>query len=247
MIKAVVVIPQKQDRDNITEVLSNHDDIRVLAGGKDAYDALKLVGSLKPDIVILDNNLQYIEGEEIPPLLKTRSPSTAAIILIAQINDYRLFKVASNQISGLVNKDTDILVLPSILRCVSDGGSYISPSLAPRILQLLAAINQKGFSAQNYFPPKPQTGYQGNDPTKYLTKTELQILTYIGDGFASGEIARRMDLTVGTIRNYISTVMRKTGLHNRSQMARYAFLHGLVPLNPDGETFLPIEKKMIFD
>ena len=247
MIKAVVVNPHKQDREIIADILSDHDDIRVLALGKDAYDALKLIGNLKPDIVVLDNNLQYIEGEEIPPLLKIRSPSTAAVILITQINDYRLFKAASNQISGLVNKDTDMLLLPSILRCVYGGGSYISPSLASRILHLLAAISQRGFNANNFFPNKSQSGKDPNDPTKYLNKNELQILTYIGDGYTSGEIAIRMDLAVGTIRNYISSVMRKTGLNNRSKMARYAFLHGLVPLNPGEEPGKPIEKNMIIE
>ena len=234
MIRTVVVNPQKQDRDIITDILSYHADIKVLAQGKDAYDALKLIGKHKPDIVILDNNLEYIEGEEIPPLLKARSPSTAAVILITKINDYRLFKAASNQISGLVSKETDLFLLPSILKCVSEGGCYISPSLASRVLQLLAALNKRGVGIHNIFQGKSLSGADQNDPTKYLSKTELQILTYIGDGCASREIAGKMDLAVGTIRNYISSVMRKTGLNNRSQMARYAFLHGLVPLNPGG-------------
>ena len=246
MIKAVVVCPHKQDRDKIDAILSANADTRVMAHGKDAYDALKLVANLKPDIVILDNNLQYIEGEEIPPLLKARSPSTAAIILISKINDYRLFKAASNQISGLVNKETDMLLLPTILKCVYEGECYISPSLASRILQLLAGLKEKGIVTSSFFSHKLLSGNANNDPTKYLSKTELQILTFIGDGYPSRDIARKMDLAVGTIRNYISSLMRKTGLNNRSQMARYAFLHGLVPLSPGGDPVLhPIEKNVI--
>ena len=88
-------------------------------------------------------------------------------------------------------------------------------------MQLLATKNQKSINFNDSY---------SNDPTKYLSKTELQVLTYIGDGYASGEIAKKMDLAVGTIRNYISAVMRKVGLNNRSQLTRYAFLHGLVPL-----------------
>ena len=244
MIKTVVVNPHKSDREKITNILSTHADINVLAQGKDAYDALKLIGNLKPDIVILDNNLQYIDGEEIPPLLKIRSPSTAAVIIINQINDYRLFKAATNQISGLINKETDMHQLPSILKCVFDGGCYISPSFASRILQLIAGFNQH--DVQSFFEKKMLPNFDNKDPTKYLSKAELQILTYIGDGFASNEIAKKMDLAVGTVRNYISSVMRKTGLNNRSQMARYAFIHGLVPLNPVGGLLsLPIEKIVV--
>ena len=68
------------------------------------------------------------------------------------------------------------------------------------------------------------------DPLGYLSKMELRVLTNIGEGYTSGEIASNLNLAVGTVRNYISSVMRKTGLHNRSQMARYALYYGLVSL-----------------
>ena len=221
MIKAVVVNSQQQDRDKIVDILSDHANIKVVARGRDAYDALKLIGSLKPDIAILDNNLEYIEGEEIPPLLKSRSPSTSIVILTTKISDDRIFKAASNQMSGILDKETDIAFLPSIINCVFEGGCYISPFIAARVLQLLAAQSRKFINVNDPY---------SNDPTRYLSKTELQVLTYIGDGYASSEIAQKMDLAVGTIRNYISAVMRKVGLNNRSQLTRYAFLHGLVPL-----------------
>jgi DNA-binding NarL/FixJ family response regulator len=67
----------------------------------------------------------------------------------------------------------------------------------------------------------------GEDPTRYLSKTELQVLSCIGEGFNSGEIAEKLGLATGTVRNNVSAVMRKTGLQNRSQMARYAVLYGL--------------------
>ena len=222
MIKTVIISSLKQDRDKLAGILSVNADIKVLAYGKDAYDALKLIGKLKPDIVILDNNLEYIDGEEIPPLLKARSPSTAVVILISRISDYSLIKAASNEILGLVNKKTDMPLFPQIIRCIYDGGCYISPYLATRVLQLLADKNR------HVKPDRSLPAGAYDDPTKYLSKTELQILTHIGDGLTSGEIAVRMNLAVGTIRNYISSVMRKTGLNNRSQMTRYAFLHGLV-------------------
>ncbi|MDR0496695.1 MAG: helix-turn-helix transcriptional regulator, partial [Treponema sp.] len=67
------------------------------------------------------------------------------------------------------------------------------------------------------------------DPTGYLSKLELQMLAYIGEGKSSDEIAGNLHLAVGTVRNYISTVMRKTGTRNRSQLARCALFYGLVP------------------
>ena len=69
------------------------------------------------------------------------------------------------------------------------------------------------------------------EPTENLSKTELRVLTHIGEGNTSDEIAQKLGLAVGTVRNYISSVMHKTGMRNRSEMARYAFICGLVPLS----------------
>jgi DNA-binding CsgD family transcriptional regulator len=76
----------------------------------------------------------------------------------------------------------------------------------------------------------------GEDPAAYLSRTELKILVEIGEGHASTDIAKNLGLAVGTVRNYISSVMHKTGMNNRSQMVRYAYSCGLVPLNPFKET-----------
>ena len=110
-------------------------------------------------------------------------------------------------------------LLPGVLKCVAKGGCFISPLFAARVLQLLAVRhqNEASFSSRE-------------DPLGYLSKMELRILTCIGEGHTSSEIANNLNLAVGTVRNYISSVMRKTGLNNRSQMARYALYYGLVPL-----------------
>ena len=241
MINTVIINPQKQDQEKIASLLSNAGDFNVLALGKDGYDALKLIGSLKPDIAILDNQLDFIEGEEIPPLLKLRSPLTAVVILTARISDYQLYRAASNDVSGFVFKETDLETLPWILKCVSQGGCFISPALAARVLHLIASMNRKNNQFQNNPAAKALFKGQENeelkatpkeDPASYLSKMELRVLSHIGEGFESDEIAKDLNLAVGTVRNYVSSVMRKTGLRNRLQMARYAYNCGLVRLNP---------------
>ena len=238
MINTVVIDANKQDRDKITALLSAQDEIKVLGQGNDGYDALKLISSLKPDIVVFDNHLELIEKEDIPPLVRIRSPSTAVVIIIARISDRQLIRAAANQVSGFVNKDTDLNSLPSILKCISQGGCFISPVLAARILHLFSTMNRKGID--NYktqairFLPKGSGSFSTSihttaDPLNNLSKMELRILTCIGEGFASYEIAENLDIAVGTVRNYISSVMHKTGLHNRPQMVRYACYYGLVP------------------
>ena len=233
MIRTVIVDAERQDREKIVSLLSIRNDVEVLAHGKDSYDALKLIGSLKPDIAVMDSRLGFIEGEELPPLLKARSPSTAVVILAKNMSNSQLCRAACNKVSGLVCKETDLDDLPGILKRVSQGGCYISPSLGARILNLLSGPTTREW------PGTKKKGKQDleakfasiDDPAGYLNKTELRILSCLGEGFASNEIAAALDLAVGTVRNYISALMRKTGFKNRSGMVRYACNYGLVPLD----------------
>ena len=242
MIKAVVIHSQKEDLENIVSLLSADGDIKVLASGKDGYDAIKLIGSLKPDIAILENHLELIKGEEVSPILKVHTPSTAVVILVTRISDIQLLKAASNEVSGLVHTETDLNILPRVIRFINKGGSFISPALASRVLRLLSLTNpgntnKQGFGANRFRNRKPATLSMkirsGEDPTENLSRTELRILVHVGEGLTSDEIAEKLDLAVGTVRNYVSSVMRKTGLRNRSEMARYAFSCGIVPLSPE--------------
>ena len=240
MISTIIICPQKHEREKIVSLLSAEKNIKVLAHGKDGYDALKLVGSHKPDIAILYNNLEFVDGEEILPLLKIRSPSTAVVIVVSKINDYQLYKAAAYEVSGIVNKEADLDSLPGILENVYEGKCFISPVLASRVMRLLCSLTSKASvhgSGENKSQARPlESGYvmflSGEDPTAYLSRTELKILVEIGEGHASTDIAKNLGLAVGTVRNYISSVMHKTGMNNRSQMVRYAYSCGLVPLNP---------------
>jgi two-component system response regulator DegU len=241
MIKTIIICPQKHEREEIAFLLLSKRDIKILAQGKDGYDALKLVGSHKPDIAILDNNLEFIDGEEILPLLKIRSPSTAVVIVVSKINDYQLYKAAINEVSGIVSKEADLDSLPDILKDISEGKCFISPVLAGRVLRLLCSLTPKNAvthgagenKAQAKPPEAPDVLFlSGDDPAAYLSKTELRILVEIGEGHASAEIAKNLGLSVGTVRNYVSSVMHKTGVNNRPQMVRYAYSCGLVPLTP---------------
>jgi two-component system nitrate/nitrite response regulator NarL len=242
MIRTIVINSQKQDREKILSLLSADGDIKVLASGRDGYDAIKLIGSLKPDIAILDNHLGFIKGEDISPVLKLHSPLTSVVILVTRISDYQLFRAASNDVSGFVHKETDMNTLPFILKCIYRGGCFISPALASRVLRLLSMANPENAGKQNFAAIKPRNRLpaklsvktlSAEDPTKTLSRMELRILAHIGEGLTSNEIAKKLNLVVGTVRNYISSIMRKTGLHNRSQLARYAFRCGIVPLSPD--------------
>ena len=243
MINTVIIDSEKQDRDRIAAFLSEKADIRVQACGKDAYDALSLTRSLKPDIIIMDNQIEYIEGSEIPPLIKARSPSTMVVILTGKISDYQLYNAMSNKVSAFIDKEMDMEILPGVLKYIYRGGCYFSQTLAARILCLLSQIDRNKLSAHRSSLRVRSSGKKcksaveiasWNDPASRLSKKELNILKSIANGMDSDELANQLGLTVGTVRNYISMLMNKLGLENRTQMVHYAYSHGILPLDTGG-------------
>ena len=233
MISAVIVDAEKQDRDRTTALLSAEETIKILACGKDGYDALKLTGSFKPDIVIVDNQLEFIDGGDIPPLLKARSPFSMVAILTRNLSDHQLYRAASNRVSGFIDKETDMGMLPDILRYISGGGCFISPAFAARVLNMITLIDVDILNKRRYTNPLKKSTpdliiSSREDPAGYLSKMELNLLTQLGKGLPSVEIASKLGLTAGTVNNYASSLMNKLGLRSRAQIVRYVFNNALV-------------------
>jgi DNA-binding NarL/FixJ family response regulator len=240
MINTIIIENKQNELAKIESLLSAENEIKILGSGTDGYDALKLTECTKPDIVVLENQLEYLEGGEISPLLRARSPSTAIVILLERINDLQLYRTVSNDVSGFVDKETDLRKLPMILKCVSKGGCFISPVLAARLLRIFSETNR----GSNVFPANAEkwalsnnsteinsslNSFMGRDPAGFLSKMELRILKHKGEGRTNAEIAENLNLAAGTVRNYISAIMRKTGIKNSPALVSYALHCGLVP------------------
>ena len=230
MINTVIIDAQEQARYKVASLLSAESDIKVAAIGKDAYDALKFTGCLKPDILVIDNNLGHVEGGEIFPLLRMRSSSTMMILLAGKMNDSELLRAISNKVVGFIDRENDLNILPQALKHIYKGGCFISPALAGRVLSLVNLKNLwhkiNPYAAKKKLPLN-QIAYS-DDPVGYLSKTELQILTYLSEGLSSKEIAVELNLVIGTVRNNISFLINKLGVKSRTQLVHYAYSHGLV-------------------
>jgi len=239
MINVVIIAGQNDLLDRITPILSKHNSFCVAAHGKDVYDAIKLTSAFKPNIVITGNHMAFIDGEEISPILRAQSPKTATVIVAKTINDTQLHKAIINNISGIIHEEADMDFLPWILKRIADGACFISPSFTNRVLRLTTIANpcpnaddpQCIETIARMLAKHSKKATAARDSIEHLSRTDLEILTHIGKGETSAEIAESLNLATTTVRNYISAVLHKTGLRNRTQMVRYALEHGLVPFS----------------
>ena len=227
MIRVVVVDDQDLVRDSLRILLSAQEDLEVVGLGKDGYDALKLVESLKPDVVLLDIRMPIMDGVEATAMLKKKSPDTAIIILTTFDDDEYVLKAIRNGASGYLLKSGGMDELAQAIRTVHAGGSLMTPEIATKAFRLFSELaREKGRPSAAESTANGVVASEGALPLD-LSRTELQIMALIGSGRANKEVAADMELSEGTVRNYISGILQKTGLRDRTQVAIFAVRNGM--------------------
>jgi DNA-binding NarL/FixJ family response regulator len=214
----ILIIEREEDRQATVSCLSSQKGMRVIGFGKDGYDALKLTESLKPDVTVFDLVNEGVDGPGIIPLLKRKSPDTAVVVFTPPNNEAMVRKAVNSGAAACLLKSEDAGELERSIRIAYVGGNYISPRISGKIAVFVPE------------PVKRQDPAPAKSAISKLSLTELRIISCIGQTRSNKEIAERLKLTQGTIRNYISSAMRKTGLKNRTQIALYAVQNGLTDL-----------------
>jgi DNA-binding NarL/FixJ family response regulator len=221
MIKIGIVDDQDMVRDSLKILLSAQEDFKVVGIGKDGYEALKLVENYHPDVLLLDIRMPIMDGVEATAMLKARSPGTSIIILTTFDDDEYVLNAIRNGASGYLLKSAAMDELAKAIRTVHSGGSLMTPEIATKAFRIFSEI------AKDYKRIEKDSSNETVLPSN-LNKTELEIICYIGKGLANKEIASVMKLSEGTVRNYISSILLKTGLRDRTQIAIFAVRHKMV-------------------
>jgi DNA-binding NarL/FixJ family response regulator len=220
MIKIVIIDGQKTSGENITLILSTQQDFQILGTGRDGYDAINMVKKLKPDVVLLDSNLQLIQRTKVVSLLKLHSPASSIIILTTVDDDEYVKETICSGVSGYLLKDSNRDTLVEGVRTVYRGGGLLTPVIAVKTFRMVSDLVRD---------KSPQDRYQTDTvPSLFkISRTEFRITACIGQGLSNKEIAKNLNLREGTVRNYISSILQKTGLRDRTQVAIYALTNGL--------------------
>jgi len=236
MIRIVITEGQTEYRKHLYEYLSNQVDFEIAGAGADAYEAIKLVDIHKPDIVLLDMNLPHGDGIKTATLIKCRSPQTS-VIISGDTKERRVFSIFFSGISGYITKQTSTELLCHAIRAVYYGGSLLSAEIVMKIRTIAVnlvgkILRSRGELRTTQFRGKiPDARKYPDNPAFELPRTispsEIQIMGFVGQGNTNKEIAEKLGLTEGTVRNYISSVLQKTGFRDRTQVAIYAVRAGL--------------------
>ena len=225
MINITIVSKHQDDLKTIITLLAEQDDFHITNTGKDGYDALKSAMTQRPDIIIMDFSMEDIDSPDLAPIIKRNSPSTALIVLCSRDERDIVAKVFNAGISGYLLRQDGFNNLASSIRSVFYGGLYISKSVKTHALHCFSTpagvfIARPGISRFSFTP------------------TEQSILYGITRGCTDREIAKNLNINIGSLRNCVNRIKKKTGLHNRSQIIIYALFTGIINAGKIRDMFL---------
>lgn len=201
-------------RQGIRALLENQPDFRIIGDAEDGLEAVQLVKSLNPNILILDLMMPGINGIEVTRQAKKISPQTHIIILSMYSNEAYVFEALRNGADGYVLKGSSGNDLVRAVREVVAGRRYLSPPLSEH--DIVSYIETTKSSTLDAYDT--------------LTTREREVLQMAARGLSNAEIAERLSISPRTVEIHRANMMHKLGLNNQTGLVRYAIQRGIVPL-----------------
>lgn len=212
-IKVLIVDDHKIMRDGIKAILKSSGDLEVVGETDSGIDAVQMVRRLRPDVVMMDLNLQGMSGVEATIEMLRHNPDTRVMVLSMYDDEHSVISAVKAGARGFVLKRASDGDLIQALRMVAQGGTYLSPRVSDRLLERI----QKGTVDESTQAL----------PLADLSPREVQVLRLVAEGKTSKEIAVMLDLSVQTIRSYRKAMMKKLNVNNVAGLTQLALSTGL--------------------
>ncbi len=207
MIRLMIVDDQKLMRQGLRTLLELEPDLQVIAEAEDGLAALEQYELHQPDVVLMDIRMPRLDGVEATRRLLARWPKGRVIILTTFDDDQSVFDGLRAGALGYLLKDVSGNELAEAIRTVAAGGALIEPSVARKVLAEFTRLAPAGGGTPSERLPEP------------LSERELEVLRLLAQGASNKQIASQLFLAEGTVKNYISSILDKLGVDDRTQAA----------------------------
>lgn len=200
-------------REGIISLLALSDDIEVIGAAPSAEVALAEVPATKPDVLLLDIKLPGLSGVELIRRLHAQRGLPPSLILTTFEDDELLFEGLRAGARGYLLKDISLEQLLEAIREIAGGGTYVKPAITDRLLQ--AARRADGMP-------------RGAPPPALLTERETDVLRLLASGYSNREIAHALLVSVGTVKNHVSSILGKLDVRDRTRAVLKGLQSGLL-------------------
>lgn len=210
-MRILICDDQAITREGLALLLNLERDIDVVGMAEDGAHAVELTARVTPDLVLMDLKMPGMNGVEATRQIRARAPQIKILVLTTYDDDEWVLEAIRAGASGYLLKDTPREELVKAVRGTLHGKTYVDPAVAGRLLNQVASPRKL-----------PATLL-----TSKLTEREVDVLRLIAGGFNNADIAQRLHLSEGTVRNHVSTILAKLAVADRTQAAVLALQHGL--------------------
>ena len=214
-IRILLVDDQRLMREGLRILLELEADLKVVGEAENGEAALEVYAVLQPDVVLMDVRMPGMDGVETTWRLRERWPEARVIILTTFDDDEYVFEGLRAGALGYLLKDVSGHDLAEAVRTVAVGGALIEPSVARKVVAEFARLARPA--------RPPETGLP--EP---LSDRERDILRLLAQGLSNREIATRLSLAQGTVKNYVTNILQKLGARDRTQAALRARELGVI-------------------
>ena len=211
MIRILVVDDHTLVRDGLCRILDAEENMEVVGQTGLGHDAVRLCGSLKPDVVLLDFKLPDIDGLEATEQIVTMKTGARILILTMYANEEYAIRLIRAGAAGFVIKGASTDELLNAIRKVHKKGTYISPTIMERMTERITKDSTEA-------------------PESVLSNREMQVLVRLARGLSSREVSDELSLSLSTVETYRSRILEKLSLRNNSDITRFAIRRGLIEI-----------------
>ena len=216
MIKILIADDQDLIRESLKIILDMNSDIKVIGLAENGNKVLEIVQKHLPDIILMDIRMPELDGVLCTKIIKEKYPDVKIIILTTFDDDEYVFYALKYGASGYLLKGCSAQELTSAIHTVMNGGSILNAGVITKVVKLFSQMAQANISME----------IDGRNAEE-LNRTERSIASLVGRGLSNKEIAEKLFLSEGTIRNALSSALSKLNLRDRTQLAIWAVQTGI--------------------
>ncbi len=213
LIRLLIVDDQPFVRESLRTLLDRYEDLNVVGLAEDGNEAIDLCGRLQPHVILMDLDMQHMDGVEATKKIKQQWPHIRILIFTTFQDTEQALESLRNGADGFLLKSIETLELANTIRLIHKGGTLIDQGMSHKIFEK--------FDAPKETPQSKATAYE-------LTAREIEILQLVAKGLRYTTIASRLYLSNGTVRNYASTAYTKLGVRNKEEAVQKALEIGII-------------------
>lgn len=211
MIKVLIADDQELIRQSLEIILNSREGLQVIGVAGNGLEVIRSVRKETPDVIIMDIRMPKMDGVQCTQIIKENYPDVKIIILTTFDDDEYVFNALKYGASGYLLKGVSMDGLVEAIQTVQGGQAMINPDVATKVVRLFSKMAKADNSVR--------VSSQG---VKELTKTEWKIIREVEKGASNKEIAVNLNLSEGTVRNYLSVILNKLEFRDRTQLAIWA-------------------------